>query len=104
VFFHDEVLLTIELDLLPRVLAEEDEVTSLDVRRLARAVVLNLASAGGDHFALLRFFLGAVGDDDPADLLFAFLEALDDDTVVERSDIHRFRLQLTNVTATHYGA
>src|SRR5207244_8615244 len=104
VFSHDEVFLTLELDLLPRVLAEQDEVTSFDVGPLACAVVLDLAGAGGNHPALLRLFLGTVGDDDPADLLFAFLEALDDEAVVERSDIHRFRLQLTNVTATHYGA
>jgi hypothetical protein len=30
----------------------------------------------------LRFFLGAVRDDDPADVLFAFVNALDDDAVV----------------------
>src|SRR5437867_621112 len=72
---------------------------SVDVRPLACAVVLDLAGACGNHPALLRLFLGRVGDDDPADLLFAFLEALDDEAVVERSDIHRFRLQLTNVTA-----
>src|SRR5216684_5471675 len=69
VFSHDDVFLTIELDLLPRVLAEEDEVTSLDVGPLTRAVVLDLASACGDHLALLRLLLGGVGDDDPADLL-----------------------------------
>ena len=54
----------------------------------ARAVVLDLAGADGDDLALLRLFLGGVGDDDPADLLFAFLEALDDDAVVQRSDVH----------------
>src|SRR4030095_10720387 len=48
--------------------------------------------------ALLRLFLGGVGDDDPADLLFAFVKALDDEAVVERSDIHGFRLQI-DVTA-----
>ena len=34
------------------------------------------------------FSLARVGDDDPADLLFAFLEALDNDAVVQRSDVH----------------
>ena len=53
---------------------------------------LDFAVAGGDDLAPLRLFLGAVGDDDPADLLFAFVEALDDDAVVERFDIHGFRL------------
>jgi hypothetical protein len=34
------------------------------------------------------FLLGGVGDDDPADLLFAFFEALNNDAVVQRSDVH----------------
>src|SRR5204863_4287350 len=88
VLAHDQVLLTIEFDLLARVLAEENEVARLDVERDALAVVLRLAVAGGDDFALLRFFLRGVGDDDPADFLFAFLEALDNDAVVQRSDVH----------------
>src|SRR4029450_12449701 len=57
VFSHDEVFLTIELDVLPRVLAEQDEVTGLDVERLALPVVLDLADARGDHLALLWLFL-----------------------------------------------
>ena len=54
----------------------------------ALAVVLDLAVAGGDDFALLGLFLGGVGDDDAADFLFAFLDALDDDAVVQWSDLH----------------
>ena len=34
------------------------------------------------------FSLARVGDDDPADLLFAFLDALNNDAVVQRSDVH----------------
>src|SRR5713226_8451755 len=88
VFSHDEEFFTFELDLLPGVLAEEDEVAGLDVERYALAVILGLAVSGGDDFALLRFFFGRVGDDDPADFLFAFLEALNNDAVVQRSDVH----------------
>jgi hypothetical protein len=55
---------------------------------LARAVVLDFAGACRDHLALLRLLFGGVWDDDPADSLFAFLQALDEDAVVERSDIH----------------
>ena len=43
----------------------------------------------GKHLALLWLLLGGVGNDNPADLLFAFLEAADDDTVVKRSDVHK---------------
>ena len=48
----------------------------------------DFAVAGGDDFALLGLFLGGVGDDDPADFLFAFFEALNNDAVVQRSDVH----------------
>src|SRR4029077_13388536 len=52
VFAHDEVFLTFELDLLARVLAEEDQVAGLDVEGDALAVVLRLAVAGCDNLAL----------------------------------------------------
>ena len=48
----------------------------------ALAVVLRLAVADGDDLALLRLFLGGVRDDDSADLLFPFLDALHEDAVV----------------------
>ena len=49
---------------------------------------LTLPAPDGDDLALLRLFLGGVRDDDPADFLFAFLDALDNDAVVQRSDVH----------------
>src|SRR6188472_1036439 len=58
---HDQVFLALELDLLPGVLAEEDLVPSLDVERRDLAVLVGLALADRDHFALLGLFLGAVG-------------------------------------------
>ena len=82
VLAHDEVFLAVDLDFLARVLAEEDGVAVLHVERLTLAVFLDLAVADGDDLALLRLFLGGVGDDDPADLLLAFFEALNDDAVV----------------------
>src|SRR6266849_379724 len=45
---HDEVLHAIELDLLARVLAEEDQIARLDIERDAIAIVLHLAAAGRD--------------------------------------------------------
>src|SRR5262245_6905018 len=79
---HDQVLLAIELDLLAGVLAEEHGVAFLDVERRHLAVLLDFALADGNHLALLRFFLGGVGDDDAPDLLLAFLEALHDHAIV----------------------
>ena len=37
---------------------------------------------------MLWFFLGGIRDDDRAALLCGLLEALNDDSVVKRSDIH----------------
>ena len=41
-----------------------------------------------DDRAPLRFFVGGIRNDDAADVLFAFFEALNEDPVVERSDMH----------------
>ena len=59
-----------------------------DGTRQTLAIVFRLAVPGGDDFALLGLLFGGIGDDDPADLLFAFLDALDNDAVVQRSDVH----------------
>ena len=66
---HDEVLLAIELDLLARVLAEEDQIARLDIEGDTLAVVVHLAIARRDDLALLRLLFGRVRDDDPADFL-----------------------------------
>jgi hypothetical protein len=87
-FPHDEELLAIELDLLARVLAEEDQISRLDVERHARAVLSDGAAPGGDHGAALRFLFCGVGNDDAADLLLTFFKAANDEAIVEWSDIH----------------
>jgi hypothetical protein len=43
----------------------------------------------GDDLALLRLFLRGVGNDDPPRGLFLGVNALDDDTVVKRTEFHR---------------
>src|SRR5205814_10508666 len=85
---HDEVLVAVNLDFLAGVLAEQDDVARLDVERRDLAVLFDFALASGDDLALLGLFLGGIGDDDPADFLFAFFEALNNDAVVQRSDVH----------------
>ena len=72
----------------PEYAAEQDCVAGFHVERDALAVVFRLAVADSDDLALLRLFLGGVGDDDSADFLLAFLDALNDDAVVQRSDVH----------------
>src|SRR3990172_428143 len=66
ILFHDEVLLAIQLDLLARILAEQDPVARLDVERDPFAVVFHLPVAGGDDRPLLRLLFGGVRGDDPA--------------------------------------
>ena len=82
VFTHDEVFVPIERDLLAGVLAEQNAVAGLHVERDALAIVFGLAMTHRDDFAVLRLFLRAVGDNDPADFLFAFVDALNKDAVV----------------------
>src|SRR5882762_9125035 len=78
VLAHDEVFLAIEPDVLSRVLPEENRVACLHVERHALGL-LPFAEADSDDLALLRLFFGAVGNDDSADFLFTFIDALDDD-------------------------
>src|SRR5579864_1992838 len=82
VFSHDQVLHAVQLDLLAGVLAEEDGIARFHVELHPISVVADLAVARGDHRTALRFFLRGIRDDDAADLLFAFLEAFDENPVV----------------------
>src|SRR5216117_967799 len=85
---HDEVLLVVDLDLGARVLPEQDLVAGLHVERHLLAVVVDLAVADGDDLALLGLFLGRVRDDDPALLDLFLLETLDQDSIVQRTNLH----------------
>src|SRR6185436_19488296 len=60
----------------------------LHIRLLAAAIFLDLAEADGEDLAPLRFLFGAIRDDDAAHGLFAFVEALNDQAVVQWCDFH----------------
>src|SRR5678816_3645135 len=81
VLAHNEVFLAIELDVLPGVLPEQNRVACLHVERHA-VRLFPFTEADSDDLSLLRLFLGAIGDDDSADFLFALIDALDNDAVV----------------------
>jgi len=49
-------------------------------------MVHGCAGFGHDDFALLEVSFAVSGNADPRDCLFAFVNALDQDAVVERSD------------------
>src|SRR5580704_5074870 len=85
---HDQEILAIELDLGAGPLAEQDAVALLDVERNERALLIAGARADGDDLAFHRLFLGGVRNDDAALGLALFLDALDHDTVVQRTELH----------------
>src|SRR6266849_3691267 len=87
VLFQDQQLFVLDFDFRPAVLAEEDAIAGLDVQRNQFAL-LALASADGDDFAFHRFFFCGVRDDDATLDAFLLFNALHDDTVVERGQIH----------------
>src|SRR5262249_29819381 len=85
---QDEIFLIVDLDLGARVLPEQDLVAGLHVERDLLAVLADLPVADGDDLGLLRLLLGGVGDDDPALLDFFLLEPLDEDAVMQRTNLH----------------
>src|SRR5215213_3703705 len=85
---HDQQLVAVELDLGAGPLAEQHPVADLDAHRNQVALLAAGAGADGQDLALHGLFLGGVGDDQPALGLRLLLDALDDDAVVQRSELH----------------
>src|SRR6476659_2783911 len=82
VLAHDQKLFAVDLDFRTAVFAKEYAVAFLHIERLARSIFLIFPFAGCDYFTLLGFFFRAVGDDDAAADLFAFVNALHDHAVM----------------------
>src|SRR5213594_5028117 len=90
VFFpHDYVLFVLDLDLVARVLAEENPVAALHVERDLLAFLGHLPVPDGDDFPFLGLFFSSVGDDNSAAADFLLLHSLDKDAVMQRTDLHR---------------
>src|SRR6059036_830743 len=87
-FLHDQVLLLVHLDLGARVLAEEDAVVGLHVQRDLLAVLRHFPVAHRDDLALLGLFLRGVRNNDAALLGVLFFLALDEDPVMQRTNLH----------------
>src|SRR5262245_14827429 len=84
---QDEVLLAVDLDLRPRIFAEQDPVARLHVEGDDLAVLVDLPLAYRDDLALLGLLLRGVGDDDATRaLLLLLLEPLDDQPISQRPD------------------
>src|SRR4029077_485433 len=84
--------LAVDLDLGARPLAEQHAVTDLEIDRDQLAGFVAPARAHGDDFALRRFLLGSVGNDNAASGLLFGLDTLDHDAVVERTKFHAILL------------
>src|SRR5262252_3263460 len=88
-FTQDEVVLAFDLHFGSGVLAKQDGVSRLDVQRTNLAVLEDLAVADRDHLSLERLLFGRIGNDDAAFGLVLFGDALDDQTVLKGSNLHR---------------
>src|SRR5690606_23091545 len=73
---HDQVVLAVDLNLGPGVLAVQDRIADLDLHLDHGARIRSLARTGGDDLALLRLLLGIVGDVQPARGLLRSLQRL----------------------------
>src|SRR5207247_6054152 len=71
VLAHDQVRLVVDLDFGTAVFRNENFVSFLHGEIDFLAVVVDFTGAKSDDFALLRFFLRGIGNNDPA--LFHFL-------------------------------
>src|SRR4051794_39157182 len=63
---QDEVVHSVDLDLVAGVLPEQDAIALLDGQGAQRPLLVVAATADSDHFTLGRLLLGRIGDDDPA--------------------------------------
>src|SRR5207245_3691356 len=92
VLAHDQILLVVDLHLGAGVLAEQDLVPGLHIKRDLLALVGDLAVADGDHLTFLGLLLGRVRDDDPALLDLFLLEPLHQKPIVQRTNLHTLLL------------
>src|SRR5262245_24173678 len=88
VLAQDEVIDAVHLDLGAGVLAEEDLVALLHVERHQGAVLEALAGPDREDLAGQGPLLGGVGDDDAAAGGGLLLEALDEQPVGQRTNVH----------------
>src|SRR3954471_8877255 len=88
VLAHDQVGLTVHLDLSAAVLGDKDLVALLDGELDLLAVIVQLAGAEGDDVAFLRLFLGGIGDDDAALFRFLLFDRLHKHAISEGSYIN----------------
>src|SRR5271166_5556886 len=96
VLAHDQVVLTVDLDLGGPVFGDEDFVADFDVEFDLLAIVVELASADGNDGTFLRLLFRRVGNDDASLLDFLLFERLNQHAIAERFhiDCHMFCILL----------
>src|ERR1700730_5328964 len=87
VFAKNQVILFFDFNLGATVLAEQHTVAGLHVERNAFAL-FDLACTNSNQFPLLRLLFGRVGDNDSSLDCFFFLNALDQDAIMQRSHLN----------------
>src|SRR3954452_7983410 len=100
-FLHDQQLVAVELDLGAGPLAEQHPVADLDAQRDQVALLVAGTRTDGQDLALHGLFLGGIGDDDAALGLLLLVDALDDDSIVQRPELHRHSLQFRDGPCWH---
>src|SRR4029078_7957460 len=88
VLAQNEVVDAVDLDLVARVLPEQDAIALLHLNRTHLSLVVELAVADGDDLALGRLLLRRVGDDDAALRLLLFADAAHENAILQRTDFH----------------
>ena len=96
VLAHDQVVLTVDLDLGAAIFGEEDFVADFDIEFDLLAIVVELASADGYDGTFLRLLFRRVGNDDVSLLDFFLFERLNQHAIAERFhiDCHMFCILL----------
>src|SRR6266699_4536591 len=84
VFAHDQIRLIVDLDFSAAVFRDQHLVAFLYREIDFLAVVVDFSGAESDHFALLRFFLCGIGNDDPAFFYFLLFNRLHQHPISER--------------------
>ena len=79
---HDQEIVAVDLHFAAGPLTKQHAIADFDVEGIDLARFVASTGTNSNNFALLRLFLGCVGDDDAPNLLFALFQALNDDAVV----------------------
>jgi len=95
VFADDQVFSTVDGDFRAAVFAEQNHVTLLYVQGSYRAVFGDATVAYCNDLTFLRLFFGAVGNDDPAFRLLFLVDALDENAILEWTNLHESEFLLS---------